>query len=132
MREVTAAVVIEEGRLLLVRRAPGEKLAGYWELPGGKVEPGESLAGCLRRELREELAMDSAVGEVVAQTVFQYEHGAFRMFALETRRLSEFALSVHDDYVWAQANEMAGIELAPADVELVSQLLTSGLLSLAP
>lgn len=123
MKQVTAAVIVEDGHLLLVRRAPGESLAGYWELPGGKLEDGESLQNCLERELSEELAMDSSVGQELARTVYHYDHGSFEMVALQTQRLSSFELSVHDRFVWASSDEIADLQLAPADVDLIDQLI---------
>ena len=60
---VVAAAVVRDGRLLLALRPDGSHLAGHWELPGGKIESGEQPAEALRRELREELGVDSHVGE---------------------------------------------------------------------
>lgn len=60
--EVAAGLVFREGRLLVTQRAVGSHLAGLWEFPGGKRESGESWAECLRRELREELDIEVAVG----------------------------------------------------------------------
>ncbi len=59
---VTAAVIERGGRYLVTRRQKGVHLEGLWEFPGGKCDAGESLADCLRRELREELGVDAAVG----------------------------------------------------------------------
>ncbi|HEX3172180.1 MAG TPA: NUDIX domain-containing protein, partial [Burkholderiales bacterium] len=54
--EVVAAVIYNErGEFLLAQRPPGKPYAGYWEFPGGKVEPGEAAAAALKRELHEEL-----------------------------------------------------------------------------
>lgn len=55
--EVAAGLIRREGRYLIARRKPGVHLAGFWEFPGGKREPGESLEDCLRRELFEELSI---------------------------------------------------------------------------
>ena len=55
MKTVTAAVIRNNGSVLLTRRKVGEKLAGMWEFPGGKIEPGESPEEYLKRELKEEL-----------------------------------------------------------------------------
>ena len=123
MRQVTAAVIIEYGRLLITRRAPGQSLEGLWELPGGKTEPNETPQQCLVRELAEELAMSATVGDVVAETIHHYEHGSFEMLALETTRDSDFELRVHDAFAWVAAEEIAEYPLAPADVELVKQIV---------
>jgi len=126
MRQVTAAVIVEKGQLFLVRRARSEALAGCWELPGGKIEDGETLQECLRRELLEELAMQTTVGAELVRTVYQYEHGSFEMVALRTERLSGFALSVHDSFVWASPEDAVCLDLAPADIELVGRLISLG------
>lgn len=122
MKQVTAAVIIENGRLLITRRPPGDPLAGLWELPGGKTEPGETPKECLARELAEELSMTAEVGAIVARTVYHYDHGSFEMLALEARRTSAFELLVHDRFAWVPAEELPDYPLAPADVALMGQL----------
>ena len=122
MRQVTAAVVIEDGLLLLARRPPGDPLAGFWELPGGKIEPGETPQECLERELLEELDMVSSVGEVLARTVYHYDHGSFELLAMSTQRRSGFELHVHDRFAWVAPREWATYELAPADALLLEHL----------
>jgi 8-oxo-dGTP diphosphatase len=97
-----------------------------WELPGGKVEPGETPQECLVRELREELAMESEAGEVLAETEYDYAHGRFRMLALRTVRRSGFKLMAHDRFAWVLPNEIERCELAPADIDLVRQLVERG------
>ena len=128
MRQVTAAVIIEDGRLFLARRSAGDPLAGMWELPGGKVEPGETAPECLERELFEELAMISEVGPELARTIYHYTHGSFEMIALATLRMSDYEPSVHDATCWARKEEFARMDLAPADVELIRELLRTGML----
>jgi 8-oxo-dGTP diphosphatase len=57
---VSAVALIDpEGRVLLAQRPPGKSLAGLWEFPGGKVDPGETPEACLIRELHEELGIDT-------------------------------------------------------------------------
>ena len=70
MKTVTAAVAYKEGTVLLTRRAPSEKLPGYWEFPGGKVDDGESLEECLQRQLCEELSVNSMVGPVLCESIY--------------------------------------------------------------
>ena len=69
---VSAAIIVEGGHVLLTRRKPGTHLAGAWEFPGGKVEPGEDPRAALRRELDEELGIDVSVGEIVDVTFHRY------------------------------------------------------------
>lgn len=65
MREVVAGAVIMAGRLLLAQRSYPSEVAGLWELPGGKVEEGETRAGALERELAEELGVEVLAGQQV-------------------------------------------------------------------
>ena len=69
---VVAAVVVEGNKVLLTQRKRGTHLAGAWEFPGGKVEPGEDPRAALRRELDEELGIDVSVGEIVDVTFHRY------------------------------------------------------------
>ncbi|MBU0490736.1 MAG: A/G-specific adenine glycosylase [Chloroflexi bacterium] len=72
--DVTAAVIQRDGRLLIAQRRPDDMLGGLWEFPGGKREPGESLPNCLRRELREELDIEVAVGDLLTTIPHAYTH----------------------------------------------------------
>jgi 8-oxo-dGTP diphosphatase len=70
---VAAGIIVEGRRVLLTQRKTGSHLAGLWEFPGGKVEPGEDPRAALRRELLEELGIDALVGEVVDVAFHCYE-----------------------------------------------------------
>lgn len=72
---VAAAVVFDGDRLLMTQRPPGDPLALLWEFPGGKIEPGETPAEALTREVQEELGVRAAVGEAMAVEPFDYDHG---------------------------------------------------------
>jgi 8-oxo-dGTP diphosphatase len=126
MRQVTAAVIIEDGLLFVARRGPDGPLPGCWELPGGKVEDGETIQACLARELDEELEMRCRVGHVVATTAYHYDHGSFEMIALEVTRYSGWLLHVHDAVDWVGQDEVGDLHLAPADVQLLEQIVAAG------
>lgn len=72
---VVAAVVWREGRLLFTQRPPGGALGLQWEFPGGKIEPGETPADALRREIREELGVEAQPLEELGRERHDYAHG---------------------------------------------------------
>lgn len=81
-REIAvAAAVIEhpDGRFLLAQRPRGRVYAGYWEFPGGKVEPGETVAHALKRELREELGVEVQAAYPWITRIHKYPHGTVRL-----------------------------------------------------
>lgn len=123
MKRVTAAIIMQGEDVLLTRRAPKEKLAGHWEFPGGKVEHGESLSDCLRRELKEELGVEAVVGEILAESVYHYEHGAFQLIGMLTSLTSyQLKLAVHDQAEWVPIEKLLDYALAPADIPIAIKL----------
>jgi len=70
--EVAAGLLFHHGKLLITQRRPDAHLGGLWEFPGGKRESGETYAQCLRRELREELAIEVTVGELLEEISHDY------------------------------------------------------------
>jgi len=125
MREVAAAVIIENGRLFLARRQNGDALAGWWELPGGKIEPGEVAPECLAREMLEEFEMTIAVGELIGSSEYAYPHGEFRLLAYHVSRLSDaYTTRVHDACGWFMPSEVPTLDIAPADIPLIDLLKT--------
>ena len=120
---VVAAAVEREGRVLVVRRAPGQKLEGKWEFPGGKVEPGEGEAAALEREMREELGVCGKAGGFVGEHPFSYDFGTINLKLYRFTWLSgDMALSVHDRMDWVLPEALTEVDFAPADVPLAERL----------
>src|SRR5512140_534011 len=88
------AGVLEDasGRVLLAQRLPGTHLAGTWEFPGGKIEPGESAPAALRRELHEELGLDIGASEPLIAVPWTY---AEKSIVLHAYRVREFCGEPH-------------------------------------
>ena len=120
---VVAAAVVKNGRILVVRRAPGQKLEGKWEFPGGKVEAGETDRAALSRELREELGIHGEAGAFVGESEFEYTFGVVRLrLYLFLWHSGEIALTVHDQMGWVTPEDLEGVDFAPADEPLAVQL----------
>lgn len=123
MKEVAAAVIMKDKRILITRRGPDSKLAGYWEFPGGKVEEGETRRECLERELYEELGIQAHAGEEIAESEYHYDHGAFLIIAIEAFfDGDEIILTDHDDLAWVSPSDLQKYKLAPADVPLAKSI----------
>jgi mutator protein MutT len=123
MVRVVAAVWIEEGRLLVARRGPGQRQAGLWELPGGKVEPGESDGAALERELAEELGVQVRAGPSIAEAVHHYDHGSICLVATRCwRSEGEPVAREHAALAWVSEAQLEALEWAPADVPLLESV----------
>ena len=122
---VAAALIRGDGRILLQRRAPGRAMAGLWEFPGGKVEPGEQPEAALVRELAEELGIAVEEAALVPGPFASAENGGRRMLLLlylcRNWQGSPRALDA-DALCWASFDDMRSLAMPPADVPLVAML----------
>ena len=115
--DVVAAVIKKGNKFLIARRAPGKHLAGFWEYPGGKVEPGETEQESLSRELHEEFGISVDVKEYLINSFFKYEKVNVNLKAYLVEHLSgEFILKDHDAIEWVLAEEFGKYQFAPADI----------------
>lgn len=120
---VTAAVIQRNGHVLIAQRPTEGLLGGMWEFPGGKLQPGEDLASCLQREIREELDVEIAVGSSIgvyqhAYTHFRVTLHAFRCSLLngEPQKLAHRALQ------WAAPQDLPAYPMGKIDRQIATQL----------
>jgi len=124
---VAAGVVIENGKVLLSRRKKGSHLAGRWEFPGGKAEPGEDPRAALRRELEEELGIHTTVGDIAEVTFHRYEEAdkaVLLLFYFATREPGSPDPRPLDvaELRWADAGSLDPAEFPPADVAILAKV----------
>jgi 8-oxo-dGTP diphosphatase len=120
---VAAAVVIENGRVLLTRRAEGQHLAGMWEFPGGKLEDGESPEEALARECREECGIDLEVAEILDVTHHRYpEKDVLLLFYRCELRAGEVRHLQVADHAWVTPDDLDDYPLPPADERVVARI----------
>lgn len=124
MIAVVAAIVEAEGRFLVTRRQKNTHLAGLWEFPGGKIEPGESHAAALRREMLEELGTDVEVRDLVLSTTHHYAERSVELYFYRCGLLGEPTPQLGQEMSWIDRAALAALPLPEADAELVG-ILTS-------
>ncbi|MDN8594834.1 MULTISPECIES: (deoxy)nucleoside triphosphate pyrophosphohydrolase [unclassified Corynebacterium] len=119
--DVTGAVIIRDGAVFAAQRGPGKALAGKWEFPGGKIEPGETPEQSLARELKEELLVDAAVHDHITTTEYTYDFGTVRLstFHCTLAPGTEPTLTEHADSRWVPLTELTDLDWAPADIPAV-------------
>lgn len=123
MKIVTAAVILNNEKILIAQRAEGQSLAGKWEFPGGKIEEGETLEECLKREIKEELDVTIEVGKFIGESVYKYDFGEIKLLAYSSKWISgEFKLTVHTKIHWISIEEIDDYDFAPADLMIVEKL----------
>ena len=121
---VVAGILRDEaGRILLAQRPPGKHLAGLWEFPGGKCEPGESPERALRRELHEELGIEIGAIEKLIAVPWRYPQ---KSIVLDVYNVATYAGSVHglegQALRWVTLAEIANTAMPPADRPIVTAL----------
>lgn len=122
---VSAAVLVRDGKVLLCQRAAGSPHAGKWEFPGGKVEPGESLEECMRRELSEELAIDVRVDRALWTTVHRYPGRRpveLTFFLIHPDFQGVLQNRIFAETRWVAIPALAEMDLLDGDRELVAAI----------
>lgn len=126
MIKVVCGLIFRDGRILICRRASNKSLAGYWEFPGGKIEPNESMEDCIRRELFEELNMTVEVDSYFMTVRHSYDTFDIELMAYICEfKLSSFTMTDHDRFEWVEIKDLVNWRLAPADIPIAEELANS-------
>ena len=120
---VAAAVIEDHGCFFLTRRQKGTHLAGCWEFPGGKCEPGETLVACLKRELLEELGADASIGDEILRVAHDYPDRSVELHFMACSLLNSPVPLLGQEMRWVPRAELTSLDLPPADAELIERLM---------
>ena len=113
---VVGAAIVRDGAVLCAQRGPGKSLAGYWEFPGGKIEPYETARQALHREIEEELLCEIEVADEVCTSEYAYDFGTVRLITFICHLIDGMPrLPEHTDIRWLDPSAMPQLNWAPVD-----------------
>lgn len=126
-KQVGAAVLRNrKGEVMLAQRPVDRMLGGLWEFPGGTVEPGETITDCIRRELKEEMAIDIRVGDFLCTVRHAYSHFTIDLHAHDARNIRGRPRCIEcSDYAWVPVEKICEYPLSKADLGILKVLLNS-------
>ena len=116
------ALIDADGRVLIAQRPAGKPMAGLWEFPGGKRQPGEDAAAALVREIREELGALLTVGEVIDTVDWQYPEKSVRLVFFRGTIAGEPRPLEGQEMAWVVPADLSHYEFPPADASLLERL----------
>jgi 8-oxo-dGTP diphosphatase len=128
---VAAAILCEGDRVLIARRSDGGEHDGLWELPGGKVEPGESVEACLVREIAEELGTTITVDSRFGEYIHEYRERTIRLVCCSCAADSPLdrlapAPGIHSDLALVPRERLLEYRYTAADVPVIEALTSGG------
>lgn len=124
MKRVAAALIVQDGKVLICQRTRHQPFPLQWEFPGGKIEQGEQPRDALKRELDEELGIDAEVQDEVARIQHDYGTGnsVELRFYLVHKYVGEIENRIFRDVRWVQRAQLKEYEFLEADRELIGQI----------
>lgn len=130
MKRVVAALIIQDGKLLVCQRTRHQTMPLKWEFPGGKIEEGEQPRAALRRELDEELGIEATIGDELARIQHEYPNGGMveLRFYLVREYNGELENRIFKDMQWAAPKDLPKFDFLEADLTLVNDLAAGKLL----
>jgi len=122
---VTCAIIERNGLVLAARRSAFMQLPLKWEFPGGKIRAGEDPGECLKREIREELALDVDIAGELAPATHHYPDFIVTLYPFICKaKTSGFKLAEHAEAAWFPPGELAGLDWAEADLPVLDAYLS--------
>jgi 8-oxo-dGTP diphosphatase len=130
VKRVVAAVIVQDGKLLVCQRTRHQTMPLKWEFPGGKIEEGEQPRDALRRELDEELGVQAKIGDEIARIQHEYPNGGMveLRFYLVREYVGQLENRIFKDIQWATPKDLPNFDFLEADLTLVNDLAAGKLL----
>ena len=122
--KVTAGVIEKDGKILIAKRKSGKCVGNKWEFPGGKLESGETIRECLKRELKEELNFTVEIGDFIGSSVFSCNNRDIELLAYQVTYVEgDLELIDHEEVLWVEPFELSNYEFTLPDVPIVQKVI---------
>jgi 8-oxo-dGTP diphosphatase len=124
VKQVVAALIVRDGKVLICQRAQDQPMALKWEFPGGKVEPGEEEPAALHRELQEELGISATIEEKVTSVQHHYRKGgAVELHFYRVQQYEgEMENRIFEQIRWVDRRDLPQFDFLAADRDLIQQI----------
>ena len=127
MIAVVAALIVQDGKLLIAQRPDGKHMAGKWEFPGGKIEKGETPEAALERELSEELGVKTETGRIYHAIYHSYPEKEILLLFYRSRLIEGCPRAIEEaDIRWIDESELRSFDWAEADGPLIDLIAADG------
>ena len=122
--KVTGALLRLEDKYLICKRDSKGSMPGLWEFPGGKLEVGESLEDCIKRELKEELDIDAKIEKLFTSYIYSYSHITYHLFFYDILSFEGvIKMNVHKKIIWETVDRFKYYDFLPGDIPLIKIML---------
>ncbi|MGC9196993.1 MAG: (deoxy)nucleoside triphosphate pyrophosphohydrolase [Syntrophobacteraceae bacterium] len=129
---VACGIIERDGLVLAARRGASKPMGLKWEFPGGKIEAGESVEECVRRELWEEMSIRVAITAALPSLTHQYPDLCVTLYPVVCKIVcGEIVLNEHAAIKWLPAGALASLDWVEADFAVIDSYLAGGMLSTA-
>ncbi len=125
MINVTCAIIIKDGKILVTQRSELMKLPLKWEFPGGKLNQDESEIDCIKREIKEELSIEIEISKKLNNSIFDYGSFAITLIPFVANHVSgQIKLTEHKQYKMLDKSELIDLDWAEADIPILKEFLS--------
>lgn len=122
MIKVTCALIVHSKKILITQRGEDSDHPFQWEFPGGKVNPGETIRGCIIREIREELDIEVEILEKMVAVEYDYGFKKIKLIPFLCSTANHgLKLNEHNDFKWIELTGLENIDFSEADKKLIQQ-----------
>jgi len=121
--QIVIALIMQEKRIFITKREESAHLSGYWEFPGGKVEPGETFTDALIRECQEELGVDVEVSNKMETFLFQYPDRNLEFHIYRCKFIDQKP-NISVRACWVPISDLGAYHFPPANTRIIRTLMS--------